>query len=165
MGYVKVKYPKPNNKTLVCPKCSSHRVHQKHESGEFKFLCMVCYWHGTEPIIRDRTQARKTGNIINSVSYEDIIKNLLQGKSIREQFELFGVAVGYKLSYGHHGAVRNKILRVYNCYAEYTKIPCTDIDFVKIRYTPDIMKLLIAAIQEEETKIRNSPRLSVTFSK
>ncbi len=89
MGYVKVKYPKPNNKMWICPKCGSHRVHQKHESGEFKFLCISCYWHGSEPIIQGRQQKRSTGNAVNSVSYEDIIRNLLQGKCIREQFEEF----------------------------------------------------------------------------
>lgn len=66
---------------------------------------------------------------------------------------------------GRKGAVRNKILRVYTAYSEYTKIPCTDPDFVKIKVTDDVLHLVICAIEEEELKIRNSPRLSVSFSK
>lgn len=165
MGYIKVKYPKPRDKILICPKCSSHWIQQKHDVGEFKFWCLRCYWHGAEPIIQGRPQNRRAGNTVNSVSYDDIIKNLLQGKTIREQFEFFGVALGSKLTDGRRGAIRNKIMRVYAAYAEYTKIPCADVDFVKIKFTPDVMALLISAIQEEEMKIRNSPRLSVTFSK
>jgi hypothetical protein len=95
----------------------------------------------------------RNNNIINSVAYEDIIKNLLQWRSIRDQFEIFGFALGSKSANGRQGAVRNKILKVYNAYAEYTKIPCNDVDFVKIRYTPDILALLTNAIEEEEAKI------------
>lgn len=102
---------------------------------------------------------------MTSVSYEDIIRNVLQGKTIREQFEIFGVALGAKMTDGRRGAIRNKIFRVYTCYAEYTKITCTDVDFVKIKSTPDIMALLVSAIEEEEAKIRNSPRLSISFGK
>lgn len=111
---------------------------------------------------RPRTQVKP---YTESVSYEDIIKNLLQGKTIFEQLAAFGVAPGAKMTEGRNGALRNKILRVYNCYSEHTKIPCNDVDFVKIKSTPDIMALLISAIEEEEQKIRNSPRLSISFSK
>lgn len=76
MGYCKVKYPKPRDKVFVCPRCNSHRVFQKQAEGPYKYLCIACYWHGVSPIIQDRAQSKNKRGVVNSVAYEDIIKNL-----------------------------------------------------------------------------------------
>lgn len=155
----------PRGASYSCPHCGKHTV-RKQKSGlaKVRYRCYSCYWAGDIPNV-ERKFVTRNKSVVNSVSYEDIIKNLLYGKSISEQYQVFGVALGSHMTNGRNGAIRNKILRVYNCYSEYTKIPCNDVDFVKIRYTPDVMALLISAIEDEERKIRNSPRLSVTYSK
>lgn len=159
MGYVKIQYEKPRNKMYRCPKCGSNRIRQKHDAGNFKFWCLRCYWHGSEPIIKDRPHSKQRGQTVHSVEYVDIIRNLLSGKSITEQFELFKVSLGSPVN-GRKTAVRNKVMRVYAAYAEVTGIPCSDPNFTKTRATPDVAALLKYAIHEEEIRMQNSPRLS-----
>ncbi len=158
----KKKYEKLKNKIYACPKCGSHRVYQKHDTGDFKFLCLACYWHGQEPIIRDRVSHGQANAPV--CEYVGIIRNLLNGKTIAEQFTSFGVPLGAVVS-TRGMAVRNKILRVYAAFAEVSGNPCEDPDFTKIRVTQDVLELLKSAIQEEEDRIRSSPRQSITFSK
>ena len=164
MGYVKRKYVKSKKKSYTCPECGSNRIEQKHDTGDFKYWCIACYWHGEKPIIQDRAPAKNTKATWCTVEYEEIIRNLLSGKTIIEQFEAFGVPLGASTD-GRLSAVKNKILRVYSCYHEYTGGRCEDPELVKMKVTDDVRDLVISAIEDEETKIRNAPRLSVTFSK
>lgn len=135
---------------------------RKVKSGVSKvgYRCHFCYWGGDTPNVKPS----KEKVFIISVKYEEILKNLIAGDTIKEQQIKYGVN-GNVAGHGQKQAIKNKIWRVYAAYAEYTKIPSTDPNLVKIKVSEDVRHLVISAIQEEETKIRNSPRLSISFSK
>jgi hypothetical protein len=129
--------------------------------AKVRYRCYECFWAGDEPKFQKKKPNRF--EIIQSINYEDIIKKMLSGASIRDQYD------GYRLFDGDPNvrkfAIRQKILRACNAYCQYTKVPCQDPDFCKIKVEDDVLHLVINAIESEETKIRNAPRLSVTFSK
>lgn len=158
----------PRGASYSCPQCGKHTVRkQKGGLTKVKYRCYTCYWAGDAPSV-ERKFVTRSNSIVVSVKYEDIIKNLLTGATIQEQllkFDAFETKKSQSAASGRKNAIRNKVLRVYNAYSEYTGIPCIDPDFVKMKITEDVLQLLISGIEDEETKIRNSPRLSVSFSK
>jgi|GEM_PF-3255977 len=146
-----------------CPRCGGYDVRKQHGVSKFDYRCYGCYWAGNEPSLEPRTKP-SASRVHESVPYEGIIKNLLSGDTVQEQLEKFGVFKP-KITDGREYSVRQKIMRVYSAYSQYTGIPCEDPNFMKISVTDDVRRLVISAIEEEETKIRNSPRLSISYSK
>lgn len=151
-----------------CPQCGEHTVRkQKSSIAKTAFRCYSCYWSGDIPNIEQKIMVRNGGKAVIPVKCEEIIKNLLAGATIQEQKVKYGVSgiKTHSAADGRQTGIVSKILRTYTAYAEITEIPCADPDFVKMKVTPDILQMVAHAIEEEETKIRNSPRLSVNFSK
>lgn len=152
----------------VCPKCGEHTVRkQKSSLAKVGYRCYSCYWSGDIPNVEQRITVKNGSTIMAPVKYTDIIKNLLAGDTIQQQKVKFGVSAVkvHSAADGRQTGIVSKICRVYTAYAEITGIPCTDVDFVKMKVTEDVRQMVVQAIEEEETKIRNSPRLSVNFSK
>lgn len=160
MKNTKEKNYHPGHKA-ICPLCGKKVRGQYSAVTKFQYRCFSCYWAGDEP-----TFIKSVPNYhqeIHSISYTDIIKKMLSGASIRDQFEEYDLLEGS--IDGREYVIRQKILRVYNAYSGYTQVPCEDPNFVKIKVSDDVRHLVISAIEEEETKIRNSPRLSIAFGK
>lgn len=146
-----------------CPRCGGYDVRKQHGVSKFEYRCYGCYWAGNEPSLEPRVRTA-VNRVHENVHYEQIIQNLLSGDTIQDQLKKFGVFKP-KVTDGREHSIKQKVMRVYGAYSQYTGISCEDPNYTKIHVPDDVLRLLSSAIEEEEARIRNSPRLSITFRK